>query len=74
MSLGVSILYMPGMPSALIWPYEWVIVFAWIILGFIFYKSSMSKYGTEYSNKHMNDEIARVIKYDDQTDLKEKSS
>ena len=74
MSLGVSILYMPGMPSALIWPYEWVIVFAWIILGFVFYKTSMSKYGTEYSNKHMNDEIARVITYDNQTDIKEKSS
>lgn len=74
MSLGVSILYMPGMPSALIWPYEWVIVFAWIILGFGFYKISMSKYGTEYSNKHMNDEIARVIKYEDETDIEEKSS
>ncbi|PWW20776.1 amino acid/polyamine/organocation transporter (APC superfamily) [Cytobacillus oceanisediminis] len=74
MSLGVSILYMPGMPSALIWPYEWVIVFAWIILGFVFYKISMSKYGTEYSNKHMNDEIARVIKYEGETDIEEKSS
>lgn len=74
MSLGVSILYMPGMPSALIWPYEWVIVFAWIILGFVFYKTSMSKYGTEYSDKHMNDEIARVITYDNQADIKEKSS
>ena len=26
MSIGMSILYMPGMPSALIWPYEWVII------------------------------------------------
>ncbi|GLB60896.1 APC family permease [Cytobacillus sp. NCCP-133] len=74
MSLGVSILYMPGMPSALIWPYEWVIVFAWVILGIVFYKISMSKYGTEYSDKHMNEEIARVIKYEDQTDRREKSS
>ncbi|WP_100401536.1 APC family permease [Bacillus sp. FJAT-42315] len=65
MALGVSILYMPGMPSALIWPYEWVIVFAWIVLGAILYKYSMSKYGTKNSDKHMDEEIARVVKYDD---------
>jgi basic amino acid/polyamine antiporter, APA family len=73
MSLGISLLYMPGMPSALVWPYEWAIVFSWIVLGFVFYKISMSKYGIESSDKHMNDEIARVIKYDNQSDLEEKS-
>ncbi|RFU70310.1 amino acid permease [Peribacillus saganii] len=74
MSLGISVLYMPGMPSALIWPYEWAIVFLWAILGFAFYKISTAKYGKAYSDKHMNDEIARVIKYDDVKDLEEKSS
>jgi len=74
MSLGISILYMPGMPSALVWPYEWVIVFAWTILGFVFYKISMKKYGTESSDKHMNDEIARVIKYDEEENAEKKSS
>ncbi|KMY55605.1 amino acid permease [Bacillus sp. FJAT-27231] len=73
MALGVSVLYMPGMPSALIWPYEWIIVFAWAILGFIFYKTSMSKYGAENSDKHMDEEIDRVIQFDDQPELKKKS-
>ncbi|WP_158555816.1 hypothetical protein [Peribacillus glennii] len=27
MALGITVLYMPGMPSGLVWPYEWVIVF-----------------------------------------------
>lgn len=61
MSIGVAVLYMPGMPSALIWPYEWAIVGLWIILGFVLYKVSLSKYGKEYADKHMENEIDRVI-------------
>ena len=26
-------LYLPGSPSALLWPYEWVIVLGWAVLG-----------------------------------------
>ncbi|OCA88889.1 APC family permease [Pseudobacillus wudalianchiensis] len=74
MALGVSVLYMPGMPSALVWPYEWLIVFAWVILGFVFYKTSMSKYGTANSDRHMDEEIDRVIQYDDGEDDLEKRS
>jgi amino acid transporter len=33
LSLGVAALYFPGSPAALVWPYEWMIVFGWIILG-----------------------------------------
>jgi APA family basic amino acid/polyamine antiporter len=61
MSFGICILYMPGMPSALVWPYEWVIIFVWVLLGFIFYKVSMSKYGTANSDEHMNNEIDRIL-------------
>ncbi|MDC3412002.1 APC family permease [Aquibacillus sp. 3ASR75-11] len=60
MSGGVALLYMPGMPSALIWPYEWLIVGLWTILGIILYKVSMAKYGKESVDKHMKDEINRV--------------
>ncbi|MGP4105782.1 APC family permease [Virgibacillus sp. L01] len=60
MSGGITILYMPGMPSALIWPYEWVIVGAWVILGIILYKFSIVKYGKAYSDEHMKKEIDRV--------------
>ncbi|SFB39227.1 amino acid/polyamine/organocation transporter, APC superfamily (TC 2.A.3) [Lentibacillus halodurans] len=60
MSAGIMVLYMPGMPSALIWPYEWAIVGLWIIIGFILYKMSLSKYGKAYAEKHMKDEMDRI--------------
>ncbi len=40
LSIGLGILYLPGSPSALLWPQEWGIVFLWIILGAILYGSS----------------------------------
>lgn len=60
MASGILVLYMPGMPSALVWPYEWVIVGSWAILGVILYKISMAKYGKKYADDHMNKEIDRV--------------
>jgi len=33
LSLAIATLYMPGSPAALVWPYEWVIVGGWILLG-----------------------------------------
>lgn len=33
LSLGLAVLFLPGMPSALIWPYEWVLVGLWWVLG-----------------------------------------
>ncbi|GGB62194.1 amino acid permease [Virgibacillus dakarensis] len=60
LALGISILYMPGMPSALVWPYEWAIVGLWIIFGAILYKVSIVKYGKEYADEHMRKEIDRI--------------
>ena len=37
MSLGLFVIYLPGSPSALIWPYEWAMVLGWIVLGGILY-------------------------------------
>ena len=62
MAIGICILYMPGMPSALIWPYEWIIIVIWAVLGAVLYKISMGKYGAEKSNQHLEKEIARVLK------------
>jgi amino acid transporter len=28
-----ALLYLPGSPSALVWPYEWAIVLVWVVLG-----------------------------------------
>ncbi|RYG73701.1 amino acid permease [Lentibacillus lipolyticus] len=60
MALGVAVLYMPGMPSALIWPYEWAIIGLWIILGVVFYHVSLAKYGKDYADRHMKKEIDRI--------------
>ena len=35
LSLGIAVLYMPGSPAALVWPYEWAIVIAWVLIGAI---------------------------------------
>lgn len=35
-----ALLYLPGSPSALLWPQEWVIILAWAILGAVFYSGT----------------------------------
>ncbi|WP_246206632.1 APC family permease [Virgibacillus ihumii] len=60
MTIGIAILYMPGMPSALAWPYEWLIIGLWAVLGLILYKYSVAKYGKDYANEHMKKEIDRI--------------
>ena len=35
-TLFFLLLYLPGSPSALVWPYEWAIVGVWAILGVLF--------------------------------------
>ena len=37
LSLALGVLYLPGGAAALIWPYEWLIVFGWSGLGLVFY-------------------------------------
>lgn len=37
MSLGLFVIYLPGSPSALVWPWEWAMVLGWILLGTILY-------------------------------------
>jgi len=39
LSLAVATLYMPGSPAALVWPHEWMIVLAWVLLGAVMYRS-----------------------------------
>jgi len=36
-SIGIAFLYLPGSPSALAWPQEWLIVILWIALGAALY-------------------------------------
>ncbi|GAA2360664.1 APC family permease [Saccharopolyspora halophila] len=37
LSLGLAAMYMPGMPSSLTWPYEWIILGGWVLLGVAFF-------------------------------------
>ena len=37
LSAGLIFLYLPGSPSALIWPQEWIIFIGWGVFGFILY-------------------------------------
>lgn len=37
LSLGMLLMYLPGFPSGLIWPYEWGIVITWFALGGLAY-------------------------------------
>ena len=36
-SIGMASLYLPGMPAALVWPQEWIMVLAWFGLGALSY-------------------------------------
>jgi amino acid transporter len=37
LSLAIAFLYLPGSPASLVWPYEWGIVFGWVLLGVVMY-------------------------------------
>ena len=37
MCIFLEIMYLPGSPSALSWPYEWGIILGWAALGLVFY-------------------------------------
>ncbi|MBP2079263.1 APC family permease [Oceanobacillus polygoni] len=59
MAGGIATLYMPGMPSALGGP-EWIIIGIWSVFGLILYNVSMAKYGKEFAEEHMKNEIDRI--------------
>ncbi|MBM7648539.1 amino acid transporter [Bacillus ectoiniformans] len=45
MSFGFIALYMPGMPAALIWPYEWILFAGWAGIGvYFFWQMTREKY------------------------------
>ncbi|TCP56409.1 amino acid/polyamine/organocation transporter (APC superfamily) [Tamaricihabitans halophyticus] len=35
LSFGLAILFLPGMPAELVWPYEWIMVGLWVIAGLL---------------------------------------
>lgn len=57
LSIGIILLYLPGSPAALIWPYEWVIAGGWGLLGLAFYLWSRMTHPGE-SHDAISTEIA----------------
>ena len=47
MSLGLFVIYLPGSPSALIWPWEWAMVLGWALLGAVFYALARREQASE---------------------------
>lgn len=68
-SIGFILLFLPGSPAGLVWPYEWALVLVWAIFGIILamvnantYKNvtaaerEMLIYGPEYARKEFLDQ------------------
>ncbi len=52
LSFGFIVLYMPGMPAALIWPYEWIMVAGWVAIGaYFYYQMNKGKYNGHIESK-----------------------
>ncbi|WP_340082811.1 APC family permease [Terribacillus sp. FSL K6-0262] len=43
MSIVFLTFYLPGMPAALVWPYEWVMLIGWIVIGLSLYRITNRK-------------------------------
>ncbi|GAA0745033.1 APC family permease [Clostridium oceanicum] len=43
LTVGMFLMYMPGFPSCLSWPYEWAIILGWTALGAVFYITANRK-------------------------------
>lgn len=56
LSIGIILLYLPGSPAALVWPYEWAIVLAWVILGVVFYLWARTTHAEE-ANRIVQQEL-----------------
>ncbi len=33
---ALGVMFLPGMPAALVWPYEWIILLVWMLVGVVF--------------------------------------
>ncbi len=60
LSIGLAVMYLPGSPSALVWPYEWGIVLGWMALGIIFYLAARAKYGNE-ADRLLNQKVRENV-------------
>ncbi|MBA4536160.1 amino acid permease [Bacillus aquiflavi] len=57
LTIGFVILYMPGMPSQLVWPYEWMIFLGWWLIGAIFIVRMNRAENREHLKEYLNEMI-----------------
>ncbi len=54
---ALAVLYLPGMPSALVWPAEWLIVALWSLVGLGFWMQARAQVGSDRQNEIMSREV-----------------
>ncbi|MFD1562542.1 APC family permease [Haloarchaeobius amylolyticus] len=52
LTLGFTAMYLPGAPSALQWPFEWGIIFVWVVLGIGLVSQSRLSSGASQVESH----------------------
>lgn len=59
MCVVLAIMYLPGSPAALVWPYEWGILIAWTVLGSVFFvwAKVTNKYEKQLEEKFFKEEV-----------------
>lgn len=59
MCVVLAIMYLPGSPAALVWPYEWGILIAWTVLGSVFFvwAKVANKYEKQLEEKFFKEEV-----------------
>lgn len=55
---ALAVLYLPGMPSALIWPAEWLIVALWSLAGAGLWALARAQMGAEHQRRIMSGQVA----------------
>jgi amino acid transporter len=56
-SLAFVLLYLPGSPAALVWPFEWMIFLGWSVLGLVFYIWARLSYGKNEADRIMREHV-----------------
>lgn len=57
---GLAVLYMPGFPSALVWPAEWIIAGGWIVIGAVLWALARRQTGHAAQDRVLRGEVESI--------------